>query len=51
MHVIVTCTLRSMQEQAALYAQGRGLIAAVNALGDWQACPLSKHRITRSSPM
>jgi len=32
MHVIVTCTLRTMEEQAALYAQGREEIAAVNTL-------------------
>jgi hypothetical protein len=32
MHVIVTCTLRTMEEQAALYAQGREAIAAVNTL-------------------
>jgi hypothetical protein len=32
MHVIVTCTLRTMEEQAALYSQGREPIAAVNTL-------------------
>lgn len=30
--VIITCTLRSMKEQAALYAQGREEISKVNAL-------------------
>jgi hypothetical protein len=32
MHVIVTCTLRTMEEQAALYAQARQDMTAVNAL-------------------
>jgi len=32
MHSIVTCTLRTIEEQAALYAQGREDIATVNAL-------------------
>ena len=31
-HGSVACTLRTMEEQAALYAQGREDIAAVNAL-------------------
>jgi len=32
MHVLVACTLRTMEEQTVLYAQGRKDIAAVNAL-------------------
>jgi peptidoglycan L-alanyl-D-glutamate endopeptidase CwlK len=39
MVIVITCTLRSMEEQTALYAQGREDIAKVNALRQLAGMP------------
>jgi len=51
--ILITCTLRSMEEQAALYAQGRENIAKVNELRKLSGMPTIGHEnriVTNAKP-